>query len=60
MEAKDEVEAHPTRLALGMLRPNLRPIDGATRKLQVALEFSRTFTLTNYLTLQRGKFIRSF
>ena len=38
VEAEDEPQ--PTRL--GMLRLKLRPIDGATRKLEVALEFSYT------------------
>ena len=40
VEAEDEVEAQLTRL--GMLRLKLRPIDGATRKLEFALEFSCT------------------
>ena len=44
---------------MDMLRLMLRLIDGATRKLEVALEFSCTliFTLTDNLALQRGKFI---
>ena len=39
-EAEVEVEAQPTRL--GMLRLMLRPINVASRKLEVALEFSCT------------------
>ena len=43
VEAGDEFEAQHTRL--GMMRLKLRPIDGATRKLEVALEFSLSVAL---------------
>ena len=44
---------------MDMLRLMLRPIDEATMKLEVSLEFSctETFTLTDNLALQRGRFI---